>query len=153
MMDSAVKEKKKKSVAREILEWVLTFVVAVLIVLPFRAFAFEMIRVEGQSMDNTLADGEILLVSKLDYTSVWFSFPWQDNSSKEKLLTMAADAYVEDSRMRKGSMRIGFTAEMDPFERYLAYDETWRGWDWKSYWLSTFAPFRFDTFALQYGHR
>ena len=40
-MDSAVKEKKKKSVAREILEWVLTFVVAVLIVLPFRAFAFE----------------------------------------------------------------------------------------------------------------
>ena len=82
-MGTEKKEKKKKTVIREILEWALTFVVALLIALPFRAFAFEMVRVEGRSMDNTLADGEVMLVSKLDYTSVWLSFPWQDDKSKE----------------------------------------------------------------------
>ena len=82
-MGTEKKEKKKKTVIREILEWALTFVVALLIALPFRAFAFELVRVEGRSMDNTLADGEVMLVSKLDYTSVWLSFPWQDDQSKE----------------------------------------------------------------------
>ena len=82
-MGTEKKEKKKKTLTREILEWALTFVVALLIALPFRAFAFEMVRVDGRSMDNTLADGEVMLVSKLDYTSVWLSFPWQDDKSKE----------------------------------------------------------------------
>ena len=71
-------------------------------------------------------------------------------SIEERLLTIAGDIYAEDSRMRFGTMRIGLTAEMDPFERYLEYGETWRGWDWKSYWLSTFASFRFDTFDDSY---
>lgn len=83
MMSTERKEKKKKTVAREILEWILTFGVALMIALPIRAFAFEMVRVEGKSMDNTLSDGEVMLVSKLDYTSVWLSFPWQDDKSKE----------------------------------------------------------------------
>ena len=82
-MSTERKEKKKKTVAREILEWILTFGVALMIALPIRAFAFEMVRVEGKSMDNTLSDGEVMLVSKLDYTSVWLSFPWQDDKSKE----------------------------------------------------------------------
>ena len=53
------KEKKKKTVAREILEWVLTIVAAVMIALPIRAFAFELVRVDGISMDSTLANGII----------------------------------------------------------------------------------------------
>ena len=64
----------------------------------------------------------------------------------EKLLTGAVDVYLEDSRMRMGSMRIGVTAEMDPYEHYLKYREEWIGWDWKSYWLSAFAQFKIDTF-------
>jgi NTE family protein len=67
-------------------------------------------------------------------------------STEEKLLTIATDVYLEDSRMRHGSMRIGLTAEMDPYERYLEYGEQWQGWDWKSYWLSAFAHFKVDTF-------
>ena len=43
-------------------------------------------------------------------------------------------------------MRVGLTAEMDPYERFLAYGEDWLGWDWKSYWLSAFARFKYDTF-------
>ncbi len=83
-MKEKTKEKKKKTMAREILEWVLTVVAAVLIALPIRAFAFELVRVDGRSMNSTLADGEIMFVSKLDYASTWLSFPWQDDASKEK---------------------------------------------------------------------
>ena len=78
------KQVKKKSVAREILEWVLTIVAAIAIALPIRAFAFEMVRVNGESMNSTLANGEIMFVTKFDYASTWLSFPWQDNEAKEK---------------------------------------------------------------------
>ena len=64
----------------------------------------------------------------------------------DKLLTTAVDAYLEDSRMRRGSMRVGLTAEMDPYEHYLSTEEYWTGWDWKSYWLSAFATLKLDTF-------
>ncbi len=94
-MGTEKKEKKKKTAVREIFEWILTFVVALLIALPFRAFAFEMVRVEGRSMDNTLSDGEVMLVSKLDYTSVWLSFPWQDDKSKENAARITAGGNPE----------------------------------------------------------
>ena len=69
-----------------------------------------------------------------------------DNSVEERLWSMAADVYLEDSRMTRGTFRVGLTAEMDPYEQYLSYGETWKDWDWKSYWLSAFANFKFDTF-------
>ncbi len=76
------KQKAKKTPAREILEWVLTFITALVIALPLRAFAFELVRVDGSSMDQTLADGEIMYVSKYDYGSFWLSLPWQDDAAK-----------------------------------------------------------------------
>ena len=69
-----------------------------------------------------------------------------DNSVEERLWSTAADVYLEDSRMTRGTFRVGLTAEMDPYEQYLSYGETWKDWDWKSYWLSAFAIFKFDTF-------
>ena len=78
------KEEKKKTVIREILEWVLTIVAAIAIALPIRAFGFELVRVDGASMNNTLANGEIMFVTKFDYASTWLAFPWQDDESKEK---------------------------------------------------------------------
>jgi len=70
---------------------------------------------------------------------------WQ-NATEDRLLSMTTDVYLEDSRMTRGTFRVGFTAEMDPYERYLSFGDTWMGWDWKSYWLSTFASFKFDNF-------
>jgi NTE family protein len=64
----------------------------------------------------------------------------------EKLLSTAVDIFAEDSRLRFGSMRAGVTAEMDPFEHYMSYEGNWRGWDWKSYWLSAFTNLKVDTF-------
>ncbi len=83
-MKNEKKEKKQKTLAREILEWALTIIAAVVIALPVRAFGFELVRVDGESMNNTLANGEIMFVTKFDYASVWLSFPWQDAETKER---------------------------------------------------------------------
>ena len=64
----------------------------------------------------------------------------------DKLFSTAVDLYLSDARMRFGSFKLGVTAEMDPYEHYLAFDDYWSGWDWKSYWLSSFATFKLDTF-------
>ena len=82
-MKKDMKEKKKKTPAREILEWALTVAAALVICLPIRAFGFELMRVDGSSMEGTLADGEIMFVSKFDYASSWLALPWQDDETKE----------------------------------------------------------------------
>ena len=74
------------------------------------------------------------------------TFSGYSSRTYEKLLSGAVDVYLEDSRMRAGSFRIGATAEMDPYEHYLQQGLEWRGWDWKSYWLSVFATFKYDSF-------
>ncbi len=80
------KTKEKKSLGREILEWVVTIVVAVAAALLIRSFIFEPIRVDGASMNDTLVDGDVMFVSKWDYNSVWLSFPWQTDEEKENAL-------------------------------------------------------------------
>ena len=58
------KEKKKKTVGQEILSWVLTLLAAVAIAATVRYVVFEPVRVDGHSMDTTLADKEVMLVTK-----------------------------------------------------------------------------------------
>ena len=58
---------KKKSVTKEILSWVLTLGSAVVIALLIRTFLFEPIRVDGQSMCDTLQNNEIMFVTKPEY--------------------------------------------------------------------------------------
>ena len=77
------KKKEKKSLLGEILDWVVTLLVAVVAALVIRSLLFEPIRVDGASMNDTLADGEVMFVSKLDYASTWLSFPWQSEEAKE----------------------------------------------------------------------
>ena len=69
------KEKVKKSLGREILEWVLTIVIALIAALIIHRGVFELVRVEGESMLDTLNDKEIMLVSKYDFSSVWLNLP------------------------------------------------------------------------------
>lgn len=58
---------QKKSLGREILEWVLVIVVAVCAALFIRHFIFEPVRVDGSSMLNTLHDNEYMIVTKYQY--------------------------------------------------------------------------------------
>ena len=61
------KEKKPLNVKKEILSWILTIAVAVAAALLIRTFLFEPIRVDGESMCDTLQNGEIMLVTKPEY--------------------------------------------------------------------------------------
>ena len=59
--------KGKKTLGREILEWIVTLAVAVILALTIRTFLFEPIRVDGSSMKNTLQDGEFMIVTTPEY--------------------------------------------------------------------------------------
>ncbi len=63
---SAKPEKPKKTLGREIREWVVALAAAVLIALLIRTFLFTLIRVDGNSMNDTLLHGERLFVSVID---------------------------------------------------------------------------------------
>ena len=79
------KKKEKKSVGAEILSWILTILCALAAALVIRSVIFEPVRVEGQSMDDTLADKEIMLVSKYDYSSTWLCLPWQSDNAAQQM--------------------------------------------------------------------
>ena len=68
------------------------------------------------------------------------------SEAEERRLTSAIDLYLEDSRMLFGSMKLGLTAEMNPYERYLSYSEIRKDWNWKSHWLSAFTSVKYDTY-------
>ena len=59
--------KPKKSAARNALEWVLTIVAALAIAFVIRSFVFEPVRVDGESMLETLQNNEVMFVTKFDY--------------------------------------------------------------------------------------
>lgn len=57
------KGKVKKTWQQEVWEWIKAIVMAVVIVVVLQSFLFSIIRVEGQSMETTLHDGERLFVN------------------------------------------------------------------------------------------
>ena len=59
--------KKKKSLGRELLEWAEAIVLAVVVAMLVRGFIFTVVRVDGSSMDSTLAHNDRLIVWRLGY--------------------------------------------------------------------------------------
>ena len=84
--ESPKKEKKKKTVAREILEWVLTIVIALVVALVIRSFLFEFVMVDGESMMDTLQNREVMFVSKFDYSTNWVIWPFGDDKDAQRRL-------------------------------------------------------------------
>ena len=166
------KEKKKKSVKREIFEWILTLVVAVLIALPIRAFIFELVRVDGGSMDNTLANGEIMFVTKYDYASTWLCLPWQDAETKEQAKRITTGGEPErfdvvicrypgrgDTNFVKRVVGLpGDIIELRGGYLYVndkLYEEPYIDDAYRSGWLNTFGPYTVpdDEYFVMGDHR
>lgn len=59
-------QSRKKKFWKEVKEWIVALAVALLVVLVIQSFLFRIIRVDGHSMDTTLADGERLFVTVAD---------------------------------------------------------------------------------------
>lgn len=73
--DKAIEKKILKSVkVIEILEWVKSIAFALAVVLVLRTFVFQMVRVDGRSMLETLQDNDILFVTVFDR---FFPENWQ----------------------------------------------------------------------------
>ena len=79
------KEKEKRPLWREILSWIFTLLAAVAVALVIRSVIFEPVRVDGDSMLDTLVDKEIMLVSKYDYSSTWLCLPWQSDNAAQQM--------------------------------------------------------------------
>ena len=62
----AAPAKPKKDWKKEAREWIISIAVALLVVFVIRTFLFQIIRVDGDSMNSTLLNGERLFVSVLD---------------------------------------------------------------------------------------
>ena len=60
------KKKKKKTWKQELREWIVSLACAVAIYFVITAFLFQLIRVDGESMQYTLLDGERLFATVLD---------------------------------------------------------------------------------------
>ena len=56
-------KKQKKSWKQELREWIVALAVALIVVFVLQTFLFRIIRVDGQSMETTLHDGERLFVN------------------------------------------------------------------------------------------
>jgi len=61
------KSKKKNSVGREVFEWIMVIVVALLISMIIKAFIFSTYKVNMVSMENTLFEGHNVIVYKTNY--------------------------------------------------------------------------------------
>ena len=59
--------KPKKSMQREILEWILCIVSAVLIALVVRNYVFTLVNVVGSSMEPTVQNGDVFFVRRIMY--------------------------------------------------------------------------------------
>ena len=60
--------RKGKNVKKEILEWLVSIVIAVVVAFVVRTYFFTFVSVSGGSMDNTLQNGQKLVVSRFNYT-------------------------------------------------------------------------------------
>ena len=60
-------KKNKKSVGREIFEWVYSIAIAVAIAFLIKGFLFDIVKVDGPSMEETLHNNDRLIVTKLGY--------------------------------------------------------------------------------------
>lgn len=63
-----IKKTGKVDIVNEIMEWAESFVFAMLIVILAFTFVFRIVMVDGPSMNNTLQDGDRVILTYLNYT-------------------------------------------------------------------------------------
>ena len=94
--------KEKKTFKQELLSWVYTLLAALVIVTVIRTFFFEPIRVDGQSMQNTLMNGDIVVVTKPEY--------WTGNYQRgDVIICRYPNRNKESSISLGGSFELTFT--------------------------------------------
>ena len=60
-------QKKQVDKKNKVIKEIISYALIILVVVVIRIFIFEPVRVDGPSMDTTLADGQVLILNKLRY--------------------------------------------------------------------------------------
>lgn len=93
---------KKKSIGKEIWEWVYTLGIAVIIALVIKGFFFDIVRVDGSSMHPTLVNNDRLIVTKLAYTPKQGDIIILDSAYKNR------EEYYDTLAEKKGEEKLSF---------------------------------------------
>ena len=158
------KEKKPVNVKKEILSWILTIAVAVAAALLIRTFLFEPIRVDGESMCDTLQNGEIMLVTKPEYLTgdpqrgdvVIGKYPGRTENFVKRVMGIPGDVieirsnvvyrngealdepYLTPERNDNGSSMAPFTLGED--EYFVMGDNRDNSHDSRNYYTNSYPP-------------
>jgi len=103
-------EPKSFNWKKEVKEWVVAIVVAVIAAFIIRTFFFELVLVSGPSMENTLQDGDRLVVVKLNYEPkqgdiIVFRPDWHPNEPYIKRV-IATEGQTVDINSRTGAVYV-----------------------------------------------
>ena len=97
---------KKRSVLREIWEWVYTIIIALIIAMLIKTFLFDVVKVDGSSMFPTLIDGDRLIITKLGYTPKQGDIVILDSTYKER------EEHFSQIASEQGKDELGFFAKL-----------------------------------------
>lgn len=119
VLEQKTTAKPRKSWQRELLEWVVTILVAVIIALVVRNYVFMPYRVDGDSMRETLHDGEMMFTTKFDYhlgepsrfDVVICHYPGRDENFVKRLVGLPGDTIV----MTDGQLYVNGEAADEPY--------------------------------------
>ncbi len=95
---------------KEVKEWVVAIVVAVILAVIIRTFLFTLVQVSGPSMENTLQNGDRLVVVKLNYEPkqgdiIVFRPDWHPNEPYIKRV-IATEGQTVDINFRTGTVYV-----------------------------------------------
>jgi len=115
---------KETNVKKEIISWVLCLAIAVVIALSLRIFVFEMVRVDGDSMEHTLRNNQTVFVEKLSRSLgnlerrqiVIVRYPDHDDAYVKRIVGLPGDAI----EIKEGSLYVNGLRQEEP---YLAESE------------------------------
>ena len=121
-----VEPKKKKDVKKEIMEWVKSILVALVIVAIVRTFLFTMIRVDGESMLESLQDGDRLAATIIDGKLFGYSrgdvvictYPGADHYCVKRVIGLPG----ETISIEKGVVSIDGNPLDEPYLTYRGMD-------------------------------
>ncbi len=91
------------TIARDVLDWVETFAVALCAVVLLFTFVFRVVTVDGESMENTLHDGEKLIISDLFYTP----------KTGDVIITSVPEYYGDEPLVKRVIATGGQTVDID----------------------------------------
>jgi signal peptidase I len=126
MSQMPVVEPKKKDVKKEIMEWVKSILVALVIVAIVRTFLFTMIRVDGESMLESLQDGDRLASTIIDGKLFGYSrgdvvictYPGADHYCVKRVIGLPG----ETISIEKGVVSIDGSPLDEPYLTYRSKD-------------------------------